>query len=379
MIGTAFSVLIRLELSAPGVQFLSADHQLFNVIISAHALIMIFLCDSVPMLSLYSSQILEFTLYSIKRMTYLDPKGYGDHSMSLYYLESKSLMTRRGRALNYPWLNLNWLNSKSRSDCITDILRDIEYILRSLNVRRIQIVSVIVETMLSIGQYLLIEWKPKDNRRLNIGTGSLPKGINTYGRGRPIVPALLFFKLSKLGYAYNTKREYRSLITIKREVVRFYSSETTNSLSLAKYPGLLALSELRLEFQQHQQVKNVYNLLLNEDLFITAFKKISSNKGAMTKGINSETLDGYSMKIIRDTILQLKNHSFQFKPSRREYIPKANGKLRPLGIPSPRDKIVQQIMVMILEAIFENSVFLECSHGFRPNKGCHTALKSISR
>jgi len=349
------------------------------VIISAHALIMIFLCDSVPMLSLYSSQILEFTLYSIKRMTYLDPKGYGDHSMSLYYLESKSLMTRRGRALNYPWLNLNWLNSKSRSDCITDILRDIEYILRSLNVRRIQIVSVIVETMLSIGQYLLIEWKPKDNRRLNIGTGSLPKGINTYGRGRPIVPALLFFKLSKLGYAYNTKREYRSLITIKREVVRFYSSETTNSLSLAKYPGLLALSELRLEFQQHQQVKNVYNLLLNEDLFITAFKKISSNKGAMTKGINSETLDGYSMKIIRDTILQLKNHSFQFKPSRREYIPKANGKLRPLGIPSPRDKIVQQIMVMILEAIFENSVFLECSHGFRPNKGCHTALKSISR
>ena len=233
--------------------------------------------------------------------------------------------------------------------------------------------------MLSIGQYLLIEWKPKDNRRLNIGTGSLPKGINTYGRGRPIVPALLFFKLSKLGYAYNTKREYRSLITIKREVVRFYSSETTNSLSLAKYPGLLALSELRLEFQQHQQVKNVYNLLLNEDLFITAYKKISSNKGAMTKGINSETLDGYSMKIIRDTILQLKNHSFQFKPSRREYIPKANGKLRPLGIPSPRDKIVQQIMVMILEAIFENSVFLECSHGFRPNKGCHTALKSISR
>lgn len=171
---------------------------------------------------------------------------------------------------------------------------------RSATEGRIQIVSVIVETMLSIGQCLLIEWKPKDNRRLNIGTGSLPKGINSaphYGGGRPIVPTLLLSKLSRFGHAYNSKREYRSLITVKREVVRFYSSERTNSL--AKYPGLLALSELRLEFQQHQQVKNVYNLLLNEDLFITAYKKISSNKGAMTKGINSETLDGYSMNTIR--------------------------------------------------------------------------------
>lgn len=186
---------------------------------------------------------------------------------------------------------------------------------RSATEGRIQIVSVIVETMLSIGQCLLIEWKPKDNPlaprsgRLNIGTGSLPKGINSalplpgwraephYGGGRPIVPALLLSKLSRFGHAYNSKREYRSLITVKRELVRFYSSERTNSL--AKYPGLLALSELRLEFQQHQQVKNVYNLLLNEDLFITAYKKISSNKGAMTKGINSETLDGYSMNTIR--------------------------------------------------------------------------------
>lgn len=237
--------------------------------------------------------------------------------------------------------------------------------------------SVIAETILSIGQYLWIEWKPTDKRRLNIGTGSTPKGKNSYGVGRPIVPALLLSKGSKLGNTYTSSREYRPLITVKREVVRFYSSDNKNSLDI--YPGLLALSELRLEFQQHKQVKNVYNILLNEDLFITAHNKISKNKKAMTKEIDSETLDGYSMNVIRNTILQLKNHSFQFKPSRIEYIPKANGKLRPLGIPSPRDKVVQQVMVMILEAIFENSIFLECSHGFRPNKGCHTALKSVSR
>lgn len=94
--------------------------------------------------------------------------------------------------------------------------------------------------MLSIGQCLLIECKPKDNRRLNIGTGSLPKGINSYGGCRPIVPALLLSKLSKFGHAYNTKREYRSLITVKRELYGFITlrsalrsrirRETTNNL-----------------------------------------------------------------------------------------------------------------------------------------------------
>ena len=107
MIGTDFSVLIRLELAGPGVQFLAGDHQLFNVIISAHALVMIFLCDSAPLLSLFPSQKSEFTHYSVKRATYLNSKGGGDHSMSLYYPESISLKTRRGRALNCPSINLN--------------------------------------------------------------------------------------------------------------------------------------------------------------------------------------------------------------------------------------------------------------------------------
>ena len=105
---------------------------------------------------------------------------------------------------------------------------------------------------------------------------------------------------------------------------------------------------------------------------------MSNNTGAMTLGVGPETLDGYSMAAIRKTISQLKDHSFQFKPSRREYIPKVNGKLRPLGIASPRDKIVQQAMLMILEAIYEDSIFLNSSHGFRPNRGCHTAFQEVS-
>jgi len=104
----------------------------------------------------------------------------------------------------------------------------------------------------------------------------------------------------------------------------------------------------------------------------------------MTPGVDDETLDGVSETTIRETISQLKDHSFKFRPSGRRpgNIPKTNGKTRPLGIPSPRDKIVQQVMVMLLEAIWDsdkNPIFLDSSHGFRRGRGTHTALKKISR
>lgn len=73
----------------------------------------------------------------------------------------------------------------------------------------------------------------------------------------------------------------------------------------------------------------------------------------------------------------MRDESFQFKPARRVEIPKADARrgIRTINIASPRDKIIQEIMRMILEAIFEPT-FSPNSHGFRPGKGCHTALKS---
>jgi len=100
----------------------------------------------------------------------------------------------------------------------------------------------------------------------------------------------------------------------------------------------------------------------------------------MTAGTDGTTLDGFSYAVLGDIIRSLRDESFQFKPARREFIPKANGKMRPLGIPSPRDKIVQEVIHMILEAIYDSphgAFFLNCSHGFRPNRGCHTALREF--
>jgi len=113
-------------------------------------------------------------------------------------------------------------------------------------------------------------------------------------------------------------------------------------------------------------------------MFLIAYDRLKSNPGMMTRGLSPETLDGLSSEWIDKVIQELRDESFQFKPARRIMIPKANGKMRPLTIASPRDKIVQQVMYKILMPIFEPT-FSTHSHGFRPNLSCHTALNEVFR
>lgn len=120
----------------------------------------------------------------------------------------------------------------------------------------------------------------------------------------------------------------------------------------------------------------LYRYLLREDLYYVAYQNLYANKGAITQGINDDTADGFSESYVQTLITELKNGTYQAKPVRREYIPKRNGDLRPLGIPTFRDKLLQEVMKMILESIYE-PIFNKHSHGFRPNKSCHTALKEI--
>ena len=96
----------------------------------------------------------------------------------------------------------------------------------------------------------------------------------------------------------------------------------------------------------------------------------------MTKGADNKTADGFNIELIEKIINELKNESYSPTPVRRKYIDKKNGKKRPLGIPSFRDKLVQEVVRMILESIYE-PIFKDNSHGFRPNKSCHTAFADI--
>lgn len=104
--------------------------------------------------------------------------------------------------------------------------------------------------------------------------------------------------------------------------------------------------------------------------------RIKSEPGNMTPGHDKDTLDGISKEWFAKTISDLISEKFTFKPTRRIFIPKTNGKMRPLGIGSPRDKIVQEAFRAILERVLDGK-FSDNSHGFRPGRGCHSALAQI--
>ncbi|WP_312354219.1 group II intron reverse transcriptase/maturase [Aminipila sp.] len=134
--------------------------------------------------------------------------------------------------------------------------------------------------------------------------------------------------------------------------------------------------------QQHSSDKSyTYERLyrnLYREFYLLAYQNIYANEGNMTKGTDGKTIDAMSLKRIDKLIESLKSESYQPNPSRRTYIPKKNGKMRPLGIPSFDDKLIQEVLRMILQAIYEG-YFEKSSHGFRPNKSCHTALDSIQK
>ena len=118
--------------------------------------------------------------------------------------------------------------------------------------------------------------------------------------------------------------------------------------------------------------------LYNPELWLMAYEQIAPKPGNMTTGVDGRTIDGTGMALIDSIIRDLKSASYKPKPVRRVYIKKPNGKLRPLGIPSTRDKLVQTGVKFILEAIYEPT-FAKTSHGFRPHRSCHTALEQVKQ
>ena len=160
----------------------------------------------------------------------------------------------------------------------------------------------------------------------------------------------------------------RRLFKLKEKIL------TSEMLSAEKY-----LRVVQSRGERSVALTRVYRNMRQRGLFLKAYAKIYANSGATTVGTDPEdTIQGMSMKRI-DTILeQLKDGTYQWKPSRRIYVPKSDGSKRPLSIPNWSDKLVQEVMRMILEAYYEPQ-FRESSHGFRPHRGCHTALIHIKR
>jgi group II intron reverse transcriptase/maturase len=138
----------------------------------------------------------------------------------------------------------------------------------------------------------------------------------------------------------------------------------------------VVLGVLRERGRKGLPFTQLYRQMFNKELYLLAYGNIYSNQGAMTPGAGGETADGMSEDKI-DQIIELMRHErYRFAPARRVYIPKKNGKLRPLGLPSWPDKLVGEVVRLLLEAIYE-PCFSRRSHGFRKGRGCHTALRNI--
>ena len=138
----------------------------------------------------------------------------------------------------------------------------------------------------------------------------------------------------------------------------------------------VVLGVLRERGRKGLPCTQLYRQMFNRELYLTAYGNIYSNQGAMTPGANEETADGMSEEKIEQIIGLMRNERYRFSPARRIYIPKKNGRLRPLGLPSWSGKLVGEVVRLLLEAIYEPQ-FSRWSHGFRRNRGCHTALRDI--
>lgn len=124
-------------------------------------------------------------------------------------------------------------------------------------------------------------------------------------------------------------------------------------------------------------IRNLYRLMYMPEIWYEAYANIYSNEGAITKGVNENTLDGFSRERVERIITALREEKYRFTPVRRVYIPKRTGnKQRPLGVPTGDDKLLQEVSRIILERIYE-PIFSGNSHGFRPGRSCHTALEQI--
>ena len=140
--------------------------------------------------------------------------------------------------------------------------------------------------------------------------------------------------------------------------------------------------QMKIKRELSVAIECSYKQLFDINIYKSAYQQLKSNPGYFTEGTDNETLDGISLEWAQDVINQMKNRNFQFKPSLKVYIKKnntlTNGKLRPIGIPSTRDIIIQQALRMILEYIYE-PLFLNTSHGFRPKRSTTTALYEIKK
>lgn len=166
------------------------------------------------------------------------------------------------------------------------------------------------------------------------------------------------------------KKAFRVKLSTKGS--RLFCSKALKPMGFSRLVQLISLNKANTQYVN----TSVTHILADPEILLAAYSNIKSKAGNMTGGSDKQTLDGMNLEWFQQICKEIASGQFQFKPARRVEIAKPKGGTRPLGIASPRDKIVQEAMRMILEAIFESG-FSANSHAFRPGRSCHTALNQV--
>lgn len=156
-------------------------------------------------------------------------------------------------------------------------------------------------------------------------------------------------------------------VAVPSQMIRTISSKAGLSAKRGSEDIIVSTSPKDINIKAIANMKNI----------VVAYELIKSNPGNMTKGVGPETLDGMNLKFLENVQKNLRSGKYEFPPARRIQIPKPGKKeTRPLTIASPRDKVVQKAIQLIMEPVFEK-FFLDCSHGFRPHRGTKTAIQYV--
>lgn len=365
MIGTAFSVLIRLELSSPGVQFLQGDHQLFNgaplncfvrsdeklvVVVKLLNLILTSQGQPNPIVS-SSKELLSLKATTLASLGQLNGENstvvklsertsasYGSHGEDNKSLQLSTLVLIPDMLVYKLYLLTSWLH----------FLGEVFY------------VEVLI-LIWSSGRVARSNLKERRHLKEPIGgqnknSGS-PEGKSSGGDG-----GLILARVAKF----------------KPNLVKGSRCISTKDSIPAGFDKLGKLRELNSQNTSTINTK-ILNLMCDTNILIGAYTKLKSTPGNMNPGVHKEILDEKNLAWFENLKKELHTNQFQFIPARRLEVLKLNGKVnRPLGIVSSREKIVQGAIILVLEAIFEPS-FLQHSHGYHPNRACHSALEEVKQ